>query len=246
MKGLLFREFYLARKYYLLSAAMFFLVALMSILVNLSMICGNLSRLSEDSLFQINDNAVTILTILPCLVVFISFCTDGGVTFSDYETNWIKYSFTTPLLEKQTVKVKFTANIISMAAAFVLSLCYLIILGGVTGSGISFNDFKNLLILLTFAIIISCLFLAFSIRYKNKNAVALRLIGIAAAVYIPCMAYVYYLMSNAENDDIFESVIISGIEKIKSIVFPIAPLLMIAGVAACYLFSVHSLRRREN
>lgn len=247
MKGLLFREFYLGRKYYLLSFAMYLLIAVMSILVNLSMICGNLSRLSEDSIFQINENASTILKILPCIVIFLSFCTDGGVLFSDYKTSWIKYCCTTPILEKQLVKVKFTAKIISLAAALILSIAYLLILEGITGNDFPFSTFKNIVILFSFSVIVSSIFLMLSIRYKDKNAVAIRLIGIFAVLYIPTMAYMVKMMNQAQgDDDIFQNIIIEGFEKIRNILFPISPLLMIAAVAACYIFSVRFMKRREN
>lgn len=246
MKGLLFREFYLGRKYYLLSSLMFLLVMMISLLINLSLICGNLSRLSEDSVFQINENACTIVTILPCLVIFISFCTDGGVTFSDCETNWLKYCCTTPMPEKKFVGVKFTAKIITLVIALVLSVIYTAILGGITDNPLNLSAFKNIIILFDLAVLFSSIFLTLSIRYKNKNSVTMRFVGIFAALYIPCMFYMVTLMNNASDDDVFQSIVIPCFENLRKILLPISPIIIIVPVCVCYVLSVRFMKRREN
>ena len=106
MKGLLFREFYLGRKYYGLSLLIFFLVAALSILVRLSMLYGNLSLSSEESFLHIDDTAKNILTALPCIVIFITLCTDAGVVFSDFNSGWLRFCSTTPLSEKKIMEGK--------------------------------------------------------------------------------------------------------------------------------------------
>ena len=246
MKGLLFREFYLGRKYYMMSLLMFLLVMTISLLTNLSLICGNLSRLSEDSIFQVNENALTIMTILPCLVIFISFCTDGGVTFSDYNTHWLKYCGTTPMSERKIVTVKFTAKIISLVTAFILSLIYTVILGAITGDRFSFSAFKNLFIIFTFAVVFSSIFIMLSIDCKDKNAVTKRLVAIFAALYVPTMIYVITLMNNSAEEDIFQGVVMPAVDKIKNILFPLSPVIITVSVAVCYAMSIRFLKRREN
>ena len=246
MKGLLLREFYLGRKYYILSLLMFLLVMTISLLVNLSTICGNLSRLPEDSVFQINENALTMLKILPYLVIFISFCTDGGVTFSDYKTNWMKYCGTTPMSEKKIVIVKFAAKMITLAAAFILCIIYTAVLGGITSTRFTFSAFKNLFMIFSLAVLFSYIFLTLSIGYKDKNAVTIRLIAIFAALYIPCMIYMVTFMNNSSEEDVFSGVVMPLIDKFKSIVFPLSPVIIILSVAVCYLLSVRFMKRREN
>ena len=246
MKGLLFREFYLGRKYYLLSSLMFLLVMTLSLMMNLSLICGNLSRLSENSVFQIDENAFTIMKFLPCLVIFISFCTDGGVTFSDYNTNWLKYCSTTPMSHKKIVGVKFIAKLITLVIAFVLSLIYTAVLGGITSTSLSFSAIKNLIILFTLAVLFSSIFLTLSIIYKDKNAVAVRMVGIFAALYIPCMFYMVKLMNNAADDDIFQSTVIPGFDNLRRILLPLSPVIIILSAVVGYIISVRFMKRREN
>ncbi len=256
MKGLLFREFWLGRKYYSLSLIMFLLTAVISILVRLSMLYGNLAHVSEDTLFRIDRNASEIMTFLPCIVIFISFCVDGGVIFSDYSTSWFKYCSTTPLIEKKIIKIKFLSKGISMLTAFVLSLVYIAVICGVSGNAFTFDTFKSLIFLLTLGIAVSVLYLTLSVKFKDKNTVTIILFGIFTVLCIPVTAYTVRLntmnigtsasVTDDESSDYIREMAIQKLGEIRDIVFPMSPIIILAAVAVGYVLSVRFLKRREN
>ena len=69
MKGLIYKDFYLGRKFFLFSFLFFFITALLFVLIRLSMICGNLAHgiLTKDEMDNIKTFSLSMCPVWFCL-----------------------------------------------------------------------------------------------------------------------------------------------------------------------------------
>lgn len=254
MKGLIFREFYLARKYYILSFMVFLIISLLGILTRLSMIFGNLSSMSPETFADLDKQTLPVFTYLPAVILMISVCTDGGVTYSDYLSKWLTYCQCSPLKEIKTVTVKFICKTILLFSAIVLSTINAVIVKGITGNSFGTKTFLNLSLIATLGIIFSSLIIPMSYKYKTKNAVTVRLVGIFAVVSVPIGFLTYHKITKYAaidaggngTENLIEEIIIKRYEEILSRFSFLMPIIIITALTISFICSVNILRRRDN
>ena len=121
MKGLIFKELYLARKRLFISLGIYFFLMLMCLLVKLSAVHGNLRLLSDESVK--NTTEITFyLAIFGSLLAFTGFVADN--INADIICRWSNFQRSTSLTEKQVVSSAYIANailLLSMTAIHTLA-----------------------------------------------------------------------------------------------------------------------------
>ena len=144
MRGLIYRELYLARKSYiggLIAVAMFIILG---VLIRMSLLYGNLADLEADAYKMVDLVSYIAFSYLPLVLLFIPFAGDGGVSISDYKSKWMLYEYTLPYNEKQLAGVKYIIKIGLMLLAFLLAFGNLLLFGGLSGQGIRGNAAQDI------------------------------------------------------------------------------------------------------
>ncbi len=254
MKGLIYKDFYLGRKFFLFSFLFFFITALLFVLIRLSMICGNLAHgiLTKDEM----DNIKTFSLYVPCLVLFIPFCTDGGVIFSDYTSKWHRFCYSTSLSDTSIVSSKYIAVLIRLTFSFIISILYNLLMCAFTGDAFRPEIIAYLYMIFTAAAAFSSLYTALSFFLKNKNSVSMTMFAIITVILIP---FTFQLMNKAKEKlqneaiptdnetDVYVILAVGEmLENVKNTIITFSPLIIIGFAAVGFFASLTALKRREN
>ena len=196
MKGLIYKNYLITRKYYFISLLFFFIIALFMILVRLSMICGNISHDPEavDELTR----SMWIFRYIPCTVIILAFTGTDGTTFTDLNTGWTKFSFTTSLSKYEIVGASFLSKGISAIIAHVISLIYLVIFCLSFGDEISLNYIADITALFFLGIVIQYYSLTIN-SFVNKQQTAQAISLAIAATF--CGAFCIYMFPKVQELD---------------------------------------------
>lgn len=247
MKGMIYRELYLARKTYLVGGIAVALFILLGVLIRLSLIYGNLAELEEDAFEFVDLASYYAFSYLPLVLLGITFSGDGGVTISDYRSRWYLYSYTLPMKEQNQAMVKFVIKVGFLLLTFLLGIGNLALFAGLSGRSIESGSIQLLLIIMMLVGVISAAVTPMTIRYKSANAVIIRIV---IAVIIVCMGLMFRLKFVAQNivslnvedavDLLFEKMI-----EFRNVLAMLAPILLILALVLGYLATVRQLKKRE-
>ena len=196
MKGLIYKNYLITRKYYFISLLFFFIIALFMILVRLSMICGNISHDPEavDELTR----SMWIFRYIPCTVIILAFTGTDGTTFTDLNTGWTKFSFTTSLSKYEIVGASFLSKGISAIIAHVISLIYLVIFCLSFGDEISLNYIADITAMFFLGLVIQYYSLMLN-SFVNKQQTAQAISTAITAIF--CGAFCVYLFPKVQELD---------------------------------------------
>ncbi len=156
MKGLLYKNYLVTRKFYLIALLFFCIMALFMILIRLSMICGNISH--DPETVEELSRTMWIFRYMPCSVILLSFSGYEGTVFTDLEAGWTKFSRTTSLSPYKIVGAYFLSKGIVLMVAYILCLLYLVIFCLSFGDEISLHYIGH---------ITALFFLGLAIQYYN-------------------------------------------------------------------------------
>lgn len=265
MRGLIYRELYLARKSYiggLIAVAMF---VVLGVLVRMSLLYGNLADLEPDAYKMVDLVSYIAFSYLPLVLLFIPFAGDGGVSISDYKSKWMLYEYTLPYNEKQLAGVKYIIKIGLMMLAFLLAFGNLLLFGGLSGQGIrgnatqdiegigvynmEWNSIKILLIVMMLVTLISAFTTPMLLRYKSTNAVVIRIVIVAVVLYFVFAGYLVSHMTKVIADDLpIDQILNELFELIMQLRDKLAiasPFVMILALLAGFWLTVRQLKKRE-
>ncbi|MCM1314535.1 MAG: hypothetical protein NC040_08995 [Muribaculaceae bacterium] len=122
-KGIIYRELYLNRKRYIIGFAMYIAMLFIGILVRLSMNFGNLAHADGEVFTGMDVVTYYMFTLATPMILIISFAETPEIIFSDYKTNWTRFSYTFPISSKEMALYKtgisFTGYLISVIISIV-------------------------------------------------------------------------------------------------------------------------------
>lgn len=256
MKGLIYRELYLARKNYIFGAVSYLAFMLFGTLIRMSMDFGNLSKLSAENYSMLDAASYRIFTLLPSALLFFSLMGDGGVTVSDYASKWNVYACTLPVGEKKRAAVKFIIKAAAMAAALVLSIINAAAVCALCGKDLGLDTLRWIFAIMLIACCISCAAVPLLVKYRSSNAAALRITAVCIAAAVAGTIALKnsmngFLEENASLGEeaaslLFADKLISKAEKARDILFAASPVIIAAAFALGMIFTVRFLKRREN
>ena len=142
MKGLIYKNYLITRKYYFMAFVFSFITALFMILIRLSMICGNISQDAE-AVSELS-RSMWIFRYMPCAVIILGFAGYGEAFFTDLNAGWTRFSRTTSLSTHQIVGSYFLSEGIVLVFAYIMCLLYLTIFCLSFGDKISLNYIANI------------------------------------------------------------------------------------------------------
>lgn len=243
MKGLIYKNYLITRKYYFMAFVFFFITALFMILIRLSMICGNISHDPE----AVDDLTRTmwVFRYMPCAVVILGFAGYSEAFFADLNSGWARFSRTTSLSTHQIVGSYFLSEGIVLSFAYIICLLYLVIFCLSFGDIISLNYIANITSLFCFGVIIQYFNLTLSMFAKKIQTVQLISVSIALIFQWLLCAYIYPRMEELENPDaVLLEWMAQQFEPIKAYILPVMLLLAVIFTVGGYFISVKGLERR--
>ena len=243
MKGLIYKNYLVTRKYYFMAFVFFFITALFMILIRLSMICGNISHDPE----AVSDLTRTmwVFRYMPCAVVILGFAGYSEAFFADLNSGWARFSRTTSLSTHQIVGSYFLSEGIVLSFAYIICLLYLVIFCLSFGDKISLHYITNVTSLFCFGVIIQYFNLTLAMFAKKIQTVQLISVSIALIFQWLLCAYIYPRMEELENPDaVLLEWMAQQFEPIKAYIFPVMLLLAVIFTVGGYFISVKGLERR--
>ena len=243
MKGLIYKNYLVTRKYYFMAFVFFFITALFMILIRLSMICGNISHDPE----AVSDLTRTmwVFRYMPCAVVILGFAGYSEAFFADLNSGWARFSRTTSLSTHQIVGSYFLSEGIVLSFAYILCLIYLVIFCLSFGDKISLHYITNITSLFCFGVIIQYFNLTLAMFAKKIQTVQLISVSIALIFQWLLCAYIYPRMEELENPDaVLLEWMAQQFEPIKAYIFPVMLLFAVIFTVGGYFISVKGLERR--
>lgn len=156
-KSLLYREFYISRKFYLGNLAGQILVTVLAYLVRLSMQIGNISHLPADDLSGVDTVTLILFIVFLPLLYYITIG-DNGVHLSDVQSKYQMFSYTLPIKPIQQTTVKYIMKIICFAIASLFSFAAVMLLkateNAATGSGdFAVDDLTSIVFVVAIAMV---------------------------------------------------------------------------------------------
>ena len=243
MKGLIYKNYLVTRKYYFMAFVFFFITALFMILIRLSMICGNISHDPE----AVSDLTRTmwVFRYMPCAVVILGFAGYSEAFFADLNSGWTKFSRTTSLSTHKIVGSYFLSKGIVTVFAYIMCLLYLVIFCLSFGDKISLQYIANITSIFCFGIMTQYADLTLSMFVKKVQTVQLISISIALIFQWLLCAYIYPRMKELENPDtVLLEWMAQQFEPMKIYIFPVMLLLAVIYTVVGYFLSVKGLERR--
>ena len=246
MKGLIYKDFVLSKKYYIMAFIYSFMFALIAALVRLSMICGNLAH-DEEVLNSLGRN-IYVLRYIPCLVFLFAFSVDGGALYSDFNCKWVRFCNTTSLKEKNITAAKMLSITISETVAFIISLIYVTIFGGIGGSIPDLGILRNLTAMYLIVLGVSFVNIALCYAFMKKQTVELIFTAVGSIVGIVFSFLMILKLNTIDTSEDFDLLDFFRSEYgwIKVYLLPIALAFVTIMAVVCYYVSVKVLQRREN
>lgn len=254
MKGLIYRELYLAKRSYFTGLFVTLAVMIVGILVRLSTIYGNLAKLDGDSFRIMDVYTYNIFMYLPLIAALCTLMSDHGVIIGDSKCRFGVFSYTLPVSDVKLAAVKYVIPIGSAVASVGIGVLNAAIICGISGKSLSAGIMKIILIITAICVFVSSLSIPLLTRFKVKtvtDALSLGLMGIVVLIMWLNMDRLreWFGQFTDENGDITDTELLMEkvTEKaamIRDIAAEIAPFVIIISLAAGFAATVMLYKRR--
>ncbi len=245
MKGLLYKDLLLSRKYYIVVFLYCLLFALLAVLMRISMICGNLAD-NKEVVESLTRN-MYILRYTPGAAMLIAFINDGGTDYSDIRSGWLRFSRITALRPEKLVGAKLVFKASALTAALIFSLAYMIVFGLIGGDGITPGMLCNILSVYLLSMAVSFLVTAFAFIFRKKQIsqmICVGTVGVAGLLLTVLMMVKLDKIDASQDIDLLD--FLKGeFSGIINYILPAAAALFVISAVLSYIASVKALKRRE-
>ena len=156
LKGLVYREFFLARKNLFTNSLLFILVSVLCCLIQLSMKTGNLSLLIKNNDDFLKDMIIIMINFYPILSG--GFISDGITVSALRESNllWLRFCHSTPVNHWKFALAKYASILLLFFAELILCSVYMSIICYISDTKFTYSH-------IVFIISIICLITLFNI-----------------------------------------------------------------------------------
>ncbi len=192
MKGLLYREFYVNKKHYIVFGALAMAFALLGGMVALSSVCGNIKNFPETDP-NAWESTMLIITYLPTVIAIFSVIGVTNSIFSDYESKWMIYSYTLPTKYKKAVGVRYVAGLIVLGVSLAFGMVYGAVVNLIAGTNMPNDLFKNVFAIIVLGVIYLAIDVPIAYIGKNARTVEIMEIIIFAAIVVISGAIVFLI-----------------------------------------------------
>lgn len=246
MKGLLYKEFYLGRKTYILFFVLAFVFSLLGFFVFLSMICGNLRWMPEEDPVSVDIFVMTFLYV-PFLMSLFAVNGSNQSVYSDYASNWMTYSYTLPTSAIKAVGVRYLSGILIFPLCIFYGILNALVISGISKYSLDAEIFKNMVVCLVFAVLIFALNVPMALKCKTQQAVSTRwgILFIAFYVLIGIIGVNTGMMDQEVDGNRYILEMFHKYEIIRDMLLPFVPLLILMVLGISFWCSVKIYQGRE-
>lgn len=197
MIGLLKKDFYLAKKSLFINIYIFLLIQFIVYIVRFSFIYGNPANQPPENLSYSLAMVDIVFSIITNLILFLPMINIVNVSlYSDFDSKWSMFMYTTPYLESQVVKIKYLECLGMWLGGSIIGMIINLIYHLIFNTEYSLFGLKIAFLICPLALIIEFLVLMASYKFKKSKTVMSIVAVIFAIVYLPLM---YFLMNFMEN-----------------------------------------------
>lgn len=267
MRGMIYRELHIAKKYYIINIAVFLMIMLLEVLVMLSMKYGNLATMERED-FETLDTATYYIFTYLIPVVFFILLNEGSVIISDAKSKWTLFSYATPVSVYKKAGVKFIIKISSLIIALSLSFINAAIVANLNGKSIDKMFVQIIFIIAAITVFVSCLTMPFLIRCKTEkqagtvgSVIGFIMIGsfyfamyrlisnLKETVYSDATLQMseeeLEIFFNENSADIILQRVLEIVTSLRDTLSTIAPFVIIGALVGSYFLTVMQMKRRE-
>lgn len=238
-KGLLFREYYVARKNYGYNLLGFLILAILALLTMLSFKCGNLHRYNH-LMDAESRNAVNMM--IKFGPAYMATCFFGGASDAipkDEKTGWRRFRTACPVTPFRLALAKYTCLMITFLFSFSLTFGWLGLHSLLTKTPLTMKDVTTTMILYSIAVVIIIYItnICIWVRTLEKTLIVL-LTTVYGGIFILFMKFPQ-LMDSSTTDKIDE--LLSSDTKF----LPFSPLIIIGAFILGIFCTTMLYKRRE-
>ena len=239
MKGLLYRDFYLGKKTYILHGMIALAMAIFGILVGVSSHCGNLVNYADNNpgSFEI---IIKIFMYLPIFMLVIAVQGISQNICSDYKAGWMIYEYNLPVKDVVKVGAHYTSGLIIVAAGMVTGALYMLLVSQISGVELVKGDFIKMLLIGFIGLVQIAFFIPVSLRVKTMKAVS------TIAVVIICVIWMvaFVQLGIVEETELFVKVA-KDIKLFKNIIKNYWMVIIPAMLATSFLCSIKVVKAKR-
>ena len=182
MKGLLYRNFYLGKKTYILHGMIALAMAIFGVLVGISSHYGNLVNYADNNPGSF-ENIIKILMYLPIFMLVIAVQGISQNICADYKEGWMIFEYNLPVKDSVKVGAHYIAGLIIVAVGMGWGTLYMLLVSQISGVELVKGDFVKMLLIGLIGLVQIAFFIPVSLRVKTQKAVTTVLVIIICAVW---------------------------------------------------------------
>ena len=242
MKGLIFRELYLAKNNTLTVVCISFAMGIIGILVRLSMKIGNLAKLPEETFTELDLTTYVVFSLVTGSLLL--FCNSIGAEVAgyDYRSKWMNFQYSAPIKEEKYVLVKYLIMFVTTAAAFVPALINAAIIGALSERSLDIKIVAVIAVIACLTIILTVLQTVLTNLLHSFEKAMYMYIGLGIAAYFGFVINIDKITDLPESDSLsaMTEMMFSFCEKYMMTAVIATVVFMIAG----YFLTVVFMKRR--
>lgn len=152
-KGLLFREYYVAKNNYIINATVYLSLILMALLALLSYSCGNLHRYSHLMDDEAKNTIDMMIKFGPAYMATFFFGGASDAIPKDEKTDWRRFRTASPVTPFRLALAKYTCLMITLLISFGMTFGWLGLHSLITGTPLTLKDVTTTMMLYCIAIV---------------------------------------------------------------------------------------------
>lgn len=243
--GLLYREFYLERRSFILGAVMFVSFAAIGWLVLLSTQFGNLAKLftelelPEEQTNNMRDTVFMMMKGLPSVMGLQFLFSAVDLAARDELAAWQRFARCSPVMPARRAAIKTVFMLIAAVCSFLLPLGYIAFIDALQGQVVSYDE----LAVLSVGVCAVCAAVTLGIVYiMLLHSTDKGMLALIATIAVPTwtFAFINGMDRHDEESDLAETLL----QFCRSL-FPFTPLILIAVLAAGFTAMYLIYKRRE-
>lgn len=211
MKGLIYRDFYLGKKTFLLYTILALATGLFGVLMSLSSRCGNLISFAQNSPGEFGI-VMDTFTYVPVILIVVSVWGIGQCIFSDYKSGWMYYSYTLPAKKSTMVGAHYIVSILVILAGVVCGIIHTYIIRSVAGFDITKKNVMGIALVGIIGVIYSMCLIPLSLASKTEKRTQTIIIIFGTVLYIVSM--IQFSLLEVDDERVFK-IIWADIKPVK-------------------------------
>lgn len=240
MKGLVYREFRLAKKNIIIIAFIVGLLLVIHNMILLSLDFGTLSKQSTESIIDISEFAGELYYVEFAVFMLAAFGIINNI-FIDYRAGWMIFSKTLPGGIKTAVRARYISFILIGITEFALGFIISFVMAKMADKPLNASDCRLLLSVALIMNVIECLYMTLAYALKTSN----KTIGLFASFLFLVMIFLSGCVVNEKENIIIEKVgkLVSYVNEHFSLIVLFAAVITCFVFFVCYEISLYSAKR---